>query len=72
MWPDRRSIKPILRVFLAYIAPWSSAAAASATAAGAFIAAPGHSALASHLTTHMTDLVHRVSDGGRAGGGASK
>lgn len=68
MWPDQRTIKPLLRAFLAYVAPWKTGAAAG----------PGGSqspqgALASHLTAHVSELVHRVSraDAAAAGPGAT-
>lgn len=60
MWPDQRSIKPLLRPFLTYLAPWRTPCAAPPLAAGGFAAAPGHSALTAHLSAHVTDLVHRV------------
>ena len=66
MWPDQRSIKPILRVFLSFVAPWQ----ASNTSATTDSHAPG--ALASHLTAQVSELVHRVghrSESPRGGGG---
>ncbi|KAL4451949.1 hypothetical protein ABPG75_007611 [Micractinium tetrahymenae] len=60
LWPEQRSIKPLLRCLLAYLAPWRAAGAAPLLLPGAAAAAPGHSALASHLTAQVTDLVHRV------------
>ena len=74
MWPDQRSIKPMLRPFLAYLAPWRTLSAAPALAAGGLAPAPGHSALTSHLSAQVSDLVNRVHwpEAGRPGqdGGA--
>ena len=71
LWPEQRSIKPLLRCFLAYVAPWRTSSAAPMLLPGAAAAAPGHSALASHLTAQVSDLVHRVhwADGGRGDSG---
>lgn len=71
LWPEQRSIKPLLRCFLAYVAPWRTSSAAPMLLPGAAASAPGHSALASHLTAQMSDLVHRVhwADGGRGDAG---
>jgi len=62
MWPDQRTIKPLLRAFIAFIAPWQSAVPINA----GDNAASG--ALASQL---VSGLVHRVSraDGQPGGGG---
>lgn len=70
LWPEQRSIKPLLRCLLAYIAPWRTSTAAPLLLPGATATAPGHSALASHLTAQVTDLVHRVhwADGGKGDG----
>lgn len=71
LWPEQRSIKPLLRCFLAYIAPWRTSSAAPMLLPGAAATAPGQSALASHLTAQVTDLVHRVhwADGARGDSG---
>lgn len=71
MWPDQRSIKPMLRPFLAYLAPWRTQAAAPALSAGSFAAAPGHAPITAHLTAHVSDLVQRVhwADGSHRAGG---
>lgn len=68
LWPEQRSIKPLLRCLLAYLAPWRATSAAPMLLPGAAAAAPGHSHLASHLTAQVSDLVHRVhwADGGKA------
>lgn len=66
MWPDQRSMKGLLRAFLAFIAPWQSEFAGASGAP-----APGTSALTSHLTAHVSDLVHRVSRTEVARGGSS-
>jgi hypothetical protein len=79
MWPDQRSIKPLLRPLMAYLAPWQADAAAPASATGgaaaaaaaaAGLAGPSGAALASQLTARATGLVHRVNwlDGGARGG----
>lgn len=74
-WPDQRTMKPLLRVFLAYIAPWqppsssasgmatsSTLSAMPASAPGAAASSPGAAVLKSHLlSSSVTDLVHRVS-----------
>jgi hypothetical protein len=72
LWPEQRSIKPLLRCFLAYLAPRRTSSAAPMLAPGAAAAAPGHSHLASHLTAQVTDLVHRVhwADGGKGDNGS--
>lgn len=63
MWPDQRTIKPMLRLFIAYLAPWQTAASSGSA---------GNSALAAHLTqykSHVSDLVHRASRHDSASGG---
>lgn len=55
-WPEQRSIKPLLRCLLAYLAPWRAAGAAPQLLPGTAPAAPGHSALASHLTAQVSGL----------------
>lgn len=74
LWPEQRSIKPLLRCFLAYIAPWRTSSAAPLLLQGAATAAPGHSALASHLTAQVSDLVQRVhwADGGKGDGSSRR
>eukprot|EP00887_Chlorella_sp_A99_P007731 scaffold20.g7731.t1 len=71
MWPEQRTIKPLLRCLLAYVAPWSTASAAPSLAPGALAAAAGHSQLTAQLTARVTDLAHRVhwSEGSGGGGG---
>jgi hypothetical protein len=61
MWPDQRTMKPLLRAFIAFIAPWQSAVPINAGDSAA------SGALASQL---VSGLVHRVSraDGGGGGG----
>ncbi|KAI3437911.1 hypothetical protein D9Q98_000356 [Chlorella vulgaris] len=77
LWPEQRSIKPLLRCFLAYVAPWRSSGAAPLPPApgggGGGGGAHGPSQLASHLTAQVTDLVHRVhwADGAKGEGGSS-
>lgn len=76
LWPEQRSIKPLLRCFLAYVAPWRSSGAAPLPPApgggGGGGGAHGPSQLASHLTAQVTDLVHRVhwADGAKGEGGS--
>ena len=69
MWPDQRSIKPLLRAFLAFVAPWQSAPVSP----DGSLASPHHGvgggALASHLTAQVSELVHRVSRSDSPGGG---
>lgn len=62
MWPDQRTMKPLLRAFLAYLAPWQAAAGAAGPLAppGAAAAAPGAAALTSHFTAQMSGLATRV------------
>ena len=74
LWPEQRSIKPLLRCFLAYIAPWRTSSAAPLLLPGAAATAPGHSALASHLTAQVSDLVQRVhwADGGKGDGSSRR
>jgi hypothetical protein len=71
LWPEQRSIKPLLRCLLAFLAPWRTSGAAPMLLPGTSASAPGHSHLASHLTAQVTDLVHRVhwADGGNKGDG---
>lgn len=62
MWPDQRTIKPLLRAFIAFIAPWQS----NVPIHSGDSASSG--ALASQL---VSGLVHRVSRAdGQPGGGS--
>lgn len=75
LWPDQRSIKPLLKVFLAYIAPWergrwkSTESSLSSTAVkdSSLIKSddgihfgPAAGAIASNLTAQVTELASRV------------
>jgi hypothetical protein len=77
MWPEQRSLKPVLRCFLAYLAPWrpqsllpDAAAAPGAAHHAGGAPTPHASLLGAQLADRVTDLVHRVNwhePGGRAG-----
>ena len=67
MWPDQRTIKPLLRAFLSFVAPWRGGNASSLN--GSQSSPQG--ALASHLTAHVSELVHRVSRADAARGTAA-
>lgn len=77
MWPDQRSMKPLLKVFLAYVAPWEATTASTHGLASRIPtkngepkvsdavshATPATGAIASHLTAQMTELASRVRTG---------
>lgn len=64
LWPDQRSIKPLLRPFLACIAPWQSGSLGGGQGQGAQREASGFT---HNITSHVSEFVHRVSHKDHAG-----
>lgn len=73
LWPDQRSIKPLLRPFLACIAPWQTGSMGGPQGQGALNAHREASGFTHHITSHLvSELVHRVSHSGQSGMASSE
>ena len=56
-WPDQRSIKPLLKVFLCMIAPWQYPSSTNLSQGKRYRGLENHKA---RVKTHMSDFVHLV------------
>jgi hypothetical protein len=62
-WPDQRTMKPALRAFIAYVAPWRVSRSSSSSmmpGGGGGMSLQQQQQQGIHLTAQVSDFVHRV------------